>query len=95
MTRKDIISQLTERTGLTVSQATHALEGIMDVLADALAKDETIFLRGFGTITTVLRKAKVARDIGREKSVYIPQRKRVKFIAYKKLQSRIDHAEEN
>lgn len=53
MTKREIAKELANRSNLTPSQATHAVEGIVEIIADALAKDEPILLRGFGTIKTV------------------------------------------
>ena len=50
MTKREIAKELANRSNLTPSQATHAVEGIVEIIADALAKDEPILLRGFGTI---------------------------------------------
>ncbi len=91
MTKNDIIRQLAERTGFPMSQATIAVETIIGIIADALVGGNTLFLRGFGAFTTVLRKAKTARDISRRKG--LPDRKRVKFKTYKQLQARIDQSD--
>lgn len=93
MTRKDIVQELVRRTSLTASQATHAVEGVIDIIGDALAKDEPVLLRGFGTIKTVRRKAKTARDISRGKALRVPPRKAVKFTAYNALRQRINGEE--
>ncbi len=93
MTKNDIIRQLAERTGFPVSQATIAVETIIGIIADALVGGNTLFLRGFGAFTTVLRKAKTARDISRQKVLRLPDRKRVKFKTYKQLQTRIDQSD--
>lgn len=91
MTKKDIISQLVKRTDLTTSQATHAVDGIIEIVADALVYNETILLRGFGTIKTVRRAAKTARNITTGATVQVPSRRQVKFIAYNQLQERLNN----
>lgn len=91
MTKQDIIQQLEKRTKLSPSQATHAVEGIIEIIADALAKDEPILLRGFGTIKTVQRAAKPARNISKGTTMMLPPTKQVKFIAYNELKERINH----
>lgn len=93
MTKQDIIRQLEERTNLSLSQASHAVEGIIDIIAEALAKDEVILLRGFGTIKTVQRAAKQVRNICKGTSMTLPHRKQVKFIAYNSLKERINASE--
>lgn len=93
MTKQDIIRQLEERTNLSLSQASHAVEGIIDIIAEALAKDEVILLRGFGTIKTVQRAEKQVRNICKGTSMTLPPRKQVKFIAYNSLKERINASE--
>lgn len=93
MTRKEIISQLVKRTDLTPSQATHAVEGIIEIVADALVSCEPILLRGFGCIKIVKRAAKPARNISKGETIIVPERKRVKFTAYNELQERINRAQ--
>lgn len=90
MTKKEIIHELVERTDLTNSQATHAVENVIEIIADSLAKGETILLRGFGTIKTVQRAAKPARDINKGTKIMVPPTKQVKFIAYDGLKKRIN-----
>lgn len=91
MTRQEIVRELVKRTDLTTSQATHAVEGIIEIIADALTKDEPILLRGFGTIKTVQRAAKPARNINKGTTMMLPPTKQVKFIAYNELKERVNH----
>ena len=93
MTKKEIISELVGRTDLSTSQATHAVEGIVDIVADALVEGKTILLRGFGCIKLVTRAAKPARNISKGETIIVPERKRVKFTAYNELQERINRAQ--
>ena len=90
MTKQDIIRQLEKRTNLSLSQATHAVEGLIDIIADALTENEPILLRGFATIKTVQRAAKPARNISKGTTIMLPPTKQVKFIAYNDLTERIN-----
>lgn len=94
MTRHEIIRELVKRTDLTTSEATHAVEGVIDIITDALVKEEPVLLRGFAAIKTVRRAAKTARDIQRGTIVHVPPYKQVKFIAYSALKERINRKEE-
>lgn len=95
MTKNDIIQKLVKSTDLTTSQATHAVENIIDIIADALVSGDTILLRGFGTIKTVRRAAKTARNISTGAVVKVPSRRQVKFIAYNKLLSRLNNEQKD
>ena len=91
MTKQEIVHELVKRTDLTTSQAIHAVEGVINIIADALTKNEPIMLRGFGTIKTVQRAAKPARNISKGTTMMLPPTKQVKFIAYNELKERINH----
>ena len=93
MTRKEIARELMKRTGITAPQATQAVEGIIGILTEALAKNEPIALYGFGTIKTVQRAAKTARDINKGTTIMLPPRKDVKFIVHNKLKNIINNDE--
>lgn len=95
MTRKEIIRELSRRTGLSKLQSTHAVNGVIDIIADNLVSGETIYLRGFGTIKTVQRAAKTGRNINRGTNITIPPYKQVKFLAYNELKARINRKEED
>ena len=82
MTKREIAKELANRSNLTPSQATHAIEGIVEIIA---------LLRGFGTIKTVQRAAKPARNISKGTTMMLPPTKQVKFIAYNELKERINH----
>lgn len=91
MTRKEIAKELANRSNLTPSQAVQAVEGIIDIITDALAKDEPILLRGFGTIKTVQRAARPVRNISKGTTMMLPASKQAKFIAYNELKERLNH----
>ncbi len=90
MRKQDIVKELVNRSNLTTSQANHAVEGIIEIICDALTEDEPILLRGFGTIKVVQRRAKPAQDISKGKTIMLPPTKQVKFIAYNDLKARIN-----
>ena len=91
MKKQEIVHKLVEKTDLTKLQATHAVEQMLEIITEALVDNDPILLRGFGTIKTVQRAAKIARNINTGEVVKVPSRRQVKFIAYGQLQSRIDH----
>lgn len=93
MTKNKIIQELVAQKGLTPSQAAHAVDGIIGILADALASGDPVTLRGFATIKTVQRAAMTARNPRTGERVQLPPRRQVKFIASKLLQARINEYE--
>ena len=55
------------------------IDHVMGNIQKALKQGEPIYLRGFGTFKIVERKAKVARDLGKNEPLEVPARKIVKF----------------
>lgn len=80
MKKKELAARLAETTGLSKSDAIRAVEGIMDVMSEAFAKKDSVFLRGFGTLKVVHRAEKKARNIRLNCEVIIPAHLSVKFI---------------
>ena len=66
-------------------------KSVIEIIADTLANNEPILLRGFGTIKTVQRAARPARNISKGTTMMLPPTKQVKFIAYNELKERINH----
>lgn len=90
MTKKEIIAELVGRSNLTTSQAIHAVDGVIDIIADALQHGEPVFLRDFGTLKPVRRASKPARNISHGTQIMLPPTTQVKFIAYNNLKKRIN-----
>ena len=91
MTKKEFANELANRSNLNTIQATQVVEAVIEIIADTLANNEPILLRGFGTIKTVQRAARPARNISKGTTMMLPPTKQVKFIAYNELKERINH----
>lgn len=72
MTKADIISEITEQTGLQKKEVAVVVESFMNtVKSSMLDKKENVYLRGFGSFIIKHRAAKTARDIGKKTSITI------------------------
>ncbi len=72
MTKADIISEITEQTGLQKKEVAVVIESFMEnVKRCMLDKKENVYLRGFGSFIIKHRAAKTARDIGKKTSITI------------------------
>ena len=72
MTKADIISEITEQTGLQKKEVAVVVECFMNtVKSSMLDKKENVYLRGFGSFIIKHRAAKTARDIGKKTSITI------------------------
>ena len=72
MTKADIISEITEQTGLQKKEVAVVVESFMNtVKSSMLDKKENVYLRGFGSFIIKHRAAKTARDSGKKTSITI------------------------
>lgn len=72
MTKADIISEITEQTGLQKKEVAVVVESFMNtVKSSMLDKKENVYLRGFGSFIIKHRATKTARDIGKKTSITI------------------------
>ena len=72
MTKADIVSQVSENTGIEKATAQSAIEAFMETVKESLAKGNNIYLRGFGSFVVKKRAEKVARNISRNTTVIVP-----------------------
>lgn len=63
MTKKELAQLISTHSGVGVTETELVLSSLGDVLPGVLAEGESVFLRGFGTFKTVVRKARPVRNI--------------------------------
>lgn len=80
MTKRDLASELANRQGIKIDKALACIDSLMDAAIQALLEGENIYLRGFGTLRLVNRKAKTARNIKEGTIVEVPAHKTIKFV---------------
>lgn len=80
VTKRDIIVELSNRTGLTQTQAFDFFQKAVDLIAEELGKGNEVTLRRFGTFEVRLSKVKIGRNPNKPGSeMQIPPRAVVKF----------------
>lgn len=72
MTKAEIVSAISDQTGLEKEAVIACVESFMAVVKNSLAKGENVYLRGFGTFSIKERAAKAARNISKGTSINIP-----------------------
>ena len=87
MIKRDIISEVVNRTGITRSQVEVAVETVFDSMKKALAIGDRIELRGFGVFNVRPRKTGIARNPRTGAEVSIPPGKVDRFRPGNELQS--------
>lgn len=62
MTKGDLITAVAKKSGLKNTEATKALEAILDSIMATVAKGDDVRLTGFGTFTLAKRAARQGRN---------------------------------
>ena len=72
MTKADIVNEIAKSTGLDKADVLKTVEAFMDSVKDSLAKNENVYLRGFGSFVVKQRAEKTARNISKNTTIIIP-----------------------
>ena len=81
MTKAEIVKEVSKSTGIEANTVMAVVEGFMEAVKGSLAKENNVYLRGFGTFEVKTRKAKTARNITKNTTVVIPEHKVPAFKA--------------
>jgi len=72
MRKADLISEISEKTGIPKVDVMVTLETMFKEIKKTLIEGENIYIRGFGSFITKKRAAKVGRNIKKNIAVEIP-----------------------
>ena len=75
MTKAEIVKEVSKSTGIENATVSAIVEGFMTTVKGSLAKEENVYLRGFGTFAVQTRAQKTARNITKNTTGIIPERK--------------------
>jgi DNA-binding protein HU-beta len=75
MTKAEIVSEISNKTGLEKQAVQTIVETFMTSVKGALAKNENVYLRGFGSFIVKQRAQKTARNISKKTTIVIPAHK--------------------
>lgn len=90
MTKNDLARELAVSEKLHLSTAVKAVDGIVRIFKETLAKGEDISLRGFGTLSVVEREERTARHFKTGDTIVIPAHRSVKFKLGNELKEAIN-----
>lgn len=80
MTKSDLVQMLSEKIGtLTKKECEVIVDTVFQNMRDALQRGEKIEIRGFGSFTVRVRRAKEGRNPKTGEKVFIPE-KRIPFF---------------
>lgn len=72
MTKADIVSKISEKSGMEKADVLAAVEAFMDEVKTALETGNNVYLRGFGSFIIKERAEKTGRNISKNTSIKIP-----------------------
>ena len=72
MTKAEIISKISEKTGVEKVTTLAVVESLMVEIKDSIKENESVYLRGFGTFLAKERKEKTGRNISKNTTIIIP-----------------------
>jgi len=89
VTKKEIVKQISDETGLTQLQAKKIVGMTFDAIIATLVREERIELRNFGVFEVKLRKARKARNPRTNEDVFVGPKNVVTFQPGKKMEESV------
>src|SRR5664279_1548437 len=88
LTKRDLVTRISNESGLVQQQVLDVVQKTLDYIAEALSKGDKVELRNFGVFEVKVRKARIGRNPNApETDVPIPARATVKFKAGKEMRA--------
>jgi DNA-binding protein HU-beta len=72
MTKADIVSKISDQTGIEKIAVQATVEAFMDSVKLSLTEGNNVYLRGFGSFIVKERAEKTGRNISKNESIIIP-----------------------
>ena len=89
MKKSELSSHVANETSLPKAQAAVVVDAVFSALSDALARDESVVIPGFGTFSTKSRAARQGRNPRTGESIAIAPSKAPSFKAGKTLRDAV------
>lgn len=91
MTKNDLAREVSVSERLHLSTAVKAVDGIIRVIKEALAKGEEVTLRGFGTLSVVQREERNAVHFKTKEPIVVPAHRTVRIRISKELKEQLNN----
>ena len=92
LTRAELCEAVHEEVGLTRQDCSELVERTLDLMADALERDEQVKLSGFGVFQVRAKRARMGRNPKTGEPAAIEPRRVIGFRASQVMKARIDRA---
>ncbi len=73
MTKAEVVSKISEKTGVEKLITLAIIEALMIEVKESVVNNESVFLRGFGTFKPKKRAEKTGRNISKNTAIIIPE----------------------
>ena len=73
MTKADIISEISTKTGIEKVDVQETVEAFFKVIKNSMIGGENVYVRGFGSFVNKKRAKKVARNISKNTAIVIDE----------------------
>lgn len=73
MTKDELANEIARKTGVNKFEVIKTVESMMETIKSNMARNQNIYLRGFGTFLVKKRAKKTARNISKNTTVIIPE----------------------
>jgi DNA-binding protein HU-beta/integration host factor subunit alpha len=85
VTKQDIVTAVSERTGLPQQRVMDVVQATFDCMSDLLAKGNRIEIRNFGVFDVKVKRARMGRILATMQPIEIPSRAVVRFKPGKEM----------
>ena len=75
MTKAELVNAIAIKTGYDKTTILNVVESAVENIKNTVAAGDTVYLRGFGSFGTKVRKQKIARNITKKESIVVPEHK--------------------
>ena len=90
MNKNDLIQQLSDRSGLAKHDAARAVDGVFDLITEALKGGDEVRLTGFGVFVVATRAGGKGRNPQTGEEITIKPSKQPRFRAGKQLKDAVN-----
>ena len=74
MTKADIVREIAKKTGIDNATVLASVEAFMESVKESLAREDNVYLRGFGSFILKKRAQKTARNISKNTTIIMPEK---------------------
>ncbi len=90
MNRSQLVSAVSEQTGLKKKEAEAAVAAVLGSIEGALVNEDKVQLFGFGTFSVDTRAERQGRNPATGESITIPASKQIKFAPATSLKAKVN-----